>query len=78
MEQVRHIPPAVSDLSASCKLVFLAVKVLDEPTPTEISEAMELPPRTVRYALRRLEEKGAVEGRTSLQDARQSHYSVVE
>lgn len=78
MGQVSLSNPAVADLSASCKLVYLAVRELDEPTQAEIAEELQMSPRTVRYALARLDEVDAITSRPSLEDARQSRYSLAE
>lgn len=67
---------AVRDLPPSAKLV---VKVLDYHgtlTQSELAEETLLPPRTVRYALSRLEEVGAVDARFSFSDARKRLYSL--
>jgi len=68
-ERLREMPP-------SAKLV---AKVLEMDAPlsqARVAEESLLPGRTVRYALRRLEERGLVESRHSLQDARKQVYTL--
>jgi DNA-binding MarR family transcriptional regulator len=68
-ERLREMPP-------SAKLV---AKVLEMDAPlsqARVAEESLLPGRTVRYALRRLEERGLVESRYSLQDARKQVYTL--
>lgn len=68
-EQLKDLPP-------SAKLV---AKVLEyEGTQTQDSLAAEtlLPPRTVRYALNRLEKAHIVESRISFADARKRLYAL--
>ncbi|MFC7204264.1 MarR family transcriptional regulator [Haloferax namakaokahaiae] len=67
---------AVRDMPPSAKLV---VKILDYEetlTQSQIAEESLLPPRTVRYALSRLEEEGAVDSRFSFSDARKRLYTL--
>ena len=66
----------VADLPASAKLV---ARVLEHEGPlngTELAAETRLPPRTVRYAVGRLEETGVVEASPSLRDARQKRYRL--
>lgn len=56
-------------------------KVLEsgEPlTQKDIIEKTRLPPRTVRYAIRRLKTNALLKERLSYMDARQSLYSIVD
>ena len=66
----------VLDLPPSAKLVAKVLDYNGTLTQSEIAEETLLPPRTVRYALTRLEEGGAVEGRFSFSDARKRVYSL--
>ena len=68
-EPVRDLPP-------SAKLVAKVLDYNDTLTQSEIAEETLLPPRTVRYALSRLEEEGVVEARFSFSDARKRLYSL--
>ncbi len=66
----------IRDLPPSAKLVAKVLDYNDTLTQTELTEETLLPPRTVRYALSRLEEVGAVESRFSFSDARKRLYSL--
>lgn len=68
-EDVRELPP-------SSKLVAKVLEYNDTLTQTELAEETLLPPRTVRYALNRLEEKDVVESRFSFSDARKRLYTL--
>lgn len=68
-EPVRDLPP-------SAKLVAKVLDYNETLTQSEIAEETLLPPRTVRYALNRLEEEGVVESRFSFSDARKRLYSL--
>jgi DNA-binding MarR family transcriptional regulator len=67
---------AVRDLPPSAKLVAKALEYNSTLTQSQLAEETLLPPRTVRYALNRLEEAGAVESRFSFSDARKRIYSL--
>ena len=66
----------VRDLPPSAKLVAKVLDYNDTLTQSQIAEETLLPPRTVRYALTRLEEEEVVEGRFSFSDARKRIYSL--
>jgi DNA-binding MarR family transcriptional regulator len=66
---VRELPP-------SAKLVAKVLDYEGSLTQSRLSEETLLPPRTVRYALSRLEEADAVESRFSFSDARKRVYSL--
>ena len=68
-EPVRDLPP-------SAKLVAKVLDYNDTLTQSELAEETLLPPRTVRYALSRLEEEDVVEARFSFADARKRIYSL--
>ncbi len=68
-EALRELPP-------SAKLVVKVLEYNDSLTQSELAEETLLPPRTVRYALTRLEEIEAVESRFSFADARKRLYSL--
>mgnify|MGYP000162146917 CR=1 FL=1 len=68
-EPVRDLPP-------SAKLVAKVLDYNDTLTQSELAEETLLPPRTVRYALSRLEEEGVVDSRFSFADARKRLYSL--
>lgn len=67
---------AVSDLPPSAKLVAKVLEYNDALTQSQLSEETLLPPRTVRYALSRLEDVGVVESRFSFTDARKRIYTL--
>lgn len=58
-ESVRELPP-------SAKLVAKVLDYNDTLTQSQLAEETLLPPRTVRYALSRLEDEGVVKSRFSL------------
>ncbi|MFA9517350.1 MarR family transcriptional regulator [Halopenitus sp. H-Gu1] len=68
-EPVRDLPP-------SAKLVAKVLDYNDTLTQSELAEETLLPPRTVRYALSRLEEEDVVDSRFSFADARKRLYSL--
>lgn len=67
---------AVADLPPSAKLVAKVLEYEETLSQTEIAEETMLPPRTVRYALSRLEEVDAVDSRFSFSDARKRLYTL--
>jgi transcriptional regulator, ArsR family len=67
---------AVRDLPPSAKLVAKVLDYNDTLTQSELAEETLLPPRTVRYALNRLEDAGVVDSRFSFSDARKRIYSL--
>jgi len=66
----------VRDLPPSAKLVAKVLEYNDTLTQSQLAEETLLPPRTVRYALNRLEEEGAVDSRFSFSDARKRLYTL--
>jgi len=69
LETLKELPP-------SAKLVLKVLQYNDALTQNQIAEETLLPPRTVRYALTRLEEIDAVDSRFSFSDARKRLYSL--
>jgi DNA-binding MarR family transcriptional regulator len=67
---------AVAELPPSAKLVAKTLEYNDALTQSELADETLLPPRTVRYALNRLEEVGVVDSRFSFADARKRIYSL--
>lgn len=67
---------AVNDLPPSAKLVAKVLEHNDTLTQSQIAEESLLPPRTVRYALNRLEEADAIDARFSFTDARKRLYAL--
>jgi len=68
-EPVRELPP-------SAKLVAKGLEYRGPSTQQGLAEETLLPARTVRSALTRLEEVGAVESRFSFNDARKRVYEL--
>ena len=66
---VRELPP-------SAKLVAKVLDYNDGLTQSELADETLLPPRTVRYALNRLEDADVVDSRFSFSDARKRIYSL--
>ncbi|MBP2252212.1 DNA-binding MarR family transcriptional regulator [Halarchaeum solikamskense] len=69
VEQLRDLPP-------SAKLVAKVLEYEETLTQSELAEETLLPPRTVRYALTRLDEAGVVDSRFSFVDARKRLYTL--
>jgi DNA-binding MarR family transcriptional regulator len=69
---------AVASLPPSAKLVYKTLQYEGPLTQTQLAEASLLPQRTVRHALKRLEEADVVEESVYLMDARKSNYRLVE
>ncbi|MFD1684552.1 helix-turn-helix domain-containing protein [Halobellus litoreus] len=68
-DPVREMPP-------SAKLVAKVLDYNQTLTQTQLAEETLLPPRTVRYALSRLEDAGVVDSRFSFTDARKRLYTL--
>ncbi|WP_254273833.1 MarR family transcriptional regulator [Haloarcula marina] len=67
---------AVRDLPPSAKLVAKVLEYNETLTQSQLADETLLPPRTVRYALNRLEEVGVVDSRFSFADARKRIYTL--
>jgi DNA-binding MarR family transcriptional regulator len=66
----------VRDLPPSAKLVAKVLDYNETLSQSQLAEETLLPPRTVRYALTRLEDADVVESRFSFSDARKRLYSL--
>ncbi|WP_435360634.1 MarR family transcriptional regulator [Haloarchaeobius sp. DFWS5] len=66
----------VRDLPPSAKLVAKVLEYNETLTQSQLAEETLLPPRTVRYALNRLEEADVVHSRFSFSDARKRLYTL--
>jgi len=66
----------VRDLPPSAKLVAKTLEYNDALTQSQLAEETLLPPRTVRYALNRLEDVDVVSSRFSFADARKRIYTL--
>ncbi len=62
--------PGMEALGLSAKAFFLLGKVADHPFPAEIARKMHLPPPTVTYMVKQLEQKGLLERRAEPGDLR--------
>jgi len=67
---------AVHDLPPSAKLVAKVLEYNGSLTQSQLAEETLLPPRTVRYALTRLEDVDVVGSRFSFSDARKRIYTL--
>ncbi len=76
MSTTESAPAPVLDLPPSAKLVYKVLEHNDALTQGELAEETLLPPRTVRYALSRLEETDVVQSRFSFADARKRLYTL--
>jgi DNA-binding MarR family transcriptional regulator len=75
---VAAVPKAVGDLSPSAKLVAVVLATEGGLTPAELGDRTQLPPSTLRDAVRQLRSEGYLETVPS-RDARQHcHRLVVE
>ena len=68
-DPVREMPP-------SAKLVAKVLDYNERLTQSQLAVETLLPPRTVRYALSRLEDADVVEARISFTDARKRLYTL--
>ncbi|WP_247004901.1 MarR family transcriptional regulator [Halosolutus gelatinilyticus] len=66
----------IEELPPSSKLVYKVLEYEGSLTQEEIAAESRLCSRTVRYALGKLEGRGLVDSRVSLDDARQSKYWI--
>ncbi|WP_226480272.1 MarR family transcriptional regulator [Natrinema amylolyticum] len=69
-------PDAVDDTPPSAKLVLTVLAHEGSLTQSRLAEETMLPARTVRYALKQLEEHDLVDSQISFADARQHIYSL--
>ncbi|MCU4800218.1 transcriptional regulator, ArsR family [Halomicrobium zhouii] len=67
---------AVQELPPSAKLVAKVLEYDGTLTQSQLADETLLPPRTVRYALNRLEDVGVVDSRFSFADARKRIYTL--
>jgi DNA-binding MarR family transcriptional regulator len=67
---------AIAELPPSAKLVAKVLEYEDTLTQSELAEETLLSPRTVRYAVSRLEEVDVVNSRFSFSDARKRLYTL--
>jgi DNA-binding MarR family transcriptional regulator len=70
------VESAVKDLPPSAKLVYKTLEYEGPMTQSQLAEESLLPQRTVRHALRKLEDAEIVDESVYLMDARKSTYAV--
>ncbi len=63
-------------LPASAQRVFEVVRDHGPLTHAEIHEHTDIPPRTIRFAVKRLRDEGLVDTRCSLRDCRTCYFFV--
>lgn len=66
----------VAEMPPSAKLVAKVLEYNESMTQRQLTEETMLPSRTVRYALSKLEDVGAVDSRFSFSDARKRVYTL--
>lgn len=79
-----HFPPEAVQvdrerferLPESARRVFSAVREAGPLTHAGLRRRTGLPPRTVRFAVRRLKDEGLVDTRSSLRDCRNTYFFV--
>ena len=67
-----------NDLPASCKLVYLYLRVNGSATQKELKNGTGLSGRGVRYALEGLQKRDVIEAEPSPEDGRQTVYKPRE
>ena len=67
---------ALSDLPPSAKLIAKVLEYNGTLTQSELADKSRLSPRTVRHALKELDQAGVVDSEISIADARQQLYSL--
>ena len=68
----------IADLPPSAKLVYKVLEYNGPQTQKGIVQESMLSPRTVRYALERLDEIGVIQEDVYFADARQNLYEITE
>ena len=75
-EAIQLDPKLVEGLPTSARRVLDAVRERGPLTHNELGLATGLPPRTIRYAVRRLKDHGVLESLSSLRDCRTCYFFV--
>jgi DNA-binding Lrp family transcriptional regulator len=68
-ETLEALPP-------SCKLIYFILRQDGPMTQGALADESMLPPRTVRYATRRLKKSGIITTRMHIKDARRNVYQI--
>ncbi len=72
-----HVDPLVfSRLPESAQRVFETVRERGPLTHADLRDVTEMPPRTIRFAVKRLRESGLLDARCSLRDCRTCYFFV--
>ncbi len=75
-EAVQIDPKIIENLPGSARRVLEAVSEKGPLTHNELGLATGLPPRTIRYAVRRLKDHGVLDSLSSLRDCRTCYFFV--
>ncbi|MES2155048.1 MAG: winged helix-turn-helix domain-containing protein [bacterium] len=75
-DAVQVDPRIVENLPGSARRVLDAVRERGPLTHNELGLATGLPPRTIRYAVRRLKDHGVLDSLSSLRDCRTCYFFV--
>lgn len=75
-EAVRVDEGRLGRLPGSAQRVFDAVRDDGPLTHSDLRERTGLPPRTIRFAVKRLRDEGLVDARSSLKDCRTCYFFV--
>lgn len=75
-EAVQVDPDRYERLPESARRVFAAVREDGPLTHADLRRRTGLPPRTVRFAVKRLKDEGFVDTRCSLRDCRNTYFFV--
>lgn len=66
----------VEDLPPSCKLVYITLEREGRLTSAKLAEKTRLAPRTVRYAIEKLEANEPISSQVYLADTRETVYEI--
>jgi len=69
-------PSAIADFAPSRKLVYLSLMIDAPATPSELTDRLDLPSRTVTRALHELEQCGHIDRHPGPADARRDVYDI--
>jgi DNA-binding transcriptional ArsR family regulator len=75
-EEVHVDPRRFGRLPESARRVFAVIRDEGPVTHAQLRSATEIPPRTIRYAVKRLRDEGFVDTRCSLRDCRTCYFFV--
>ncbi len=72
-----HVDPLeFARLPESAQRIFQAVRDHGPVTHAQLRDTTEMPPRTIRFAVKRLRESGLLDARCSLRDCRTCYFFV--